>query len=180
MTIFINFILFQIGWFACVLGGAYGHPWAGTLVAVAIVAWHLARAANPAAEFKLVLLAALMGGAWDSALVALGWIAYPSGTLIAGAAPLWIVAMWMMFATTLNVSLRWLKHLGFPVILLGAVFGPFAYYAGEMLGALQFTDWQAAIAAQGIGWGMLLPLLVTLSTRYNGIAAAPGLRAVNV
>jgi hypothetical protein len=180
VAIFINFILFQIGWFACVLGGVHGQPWAGTVVALAIVALHLARAANPAAEFKLVLVVALIGGAWDSALVALGWIVYPSGTLITNTAPHWIVAMWMLFATTLNISLRWLKHRGFLAILLGAVAGPFAYYAGEMLGALQFTDWLTAIAAQGIGWGMLLPLLVMLSNRYDGIATARRLRVVNV
>ena len=180
VAVLINLMMFQIGWFACVLGGAHGQPWAGTAVAMAIVSLHLLRAANPVPEIKLVLLAALIGGAWDSALVALGWITYPSGTLIAGAAPHWIVAMWMLFATTLNVSLRWLKHRGLPVILLGAVFGPFAYYAGELLGALRFTDWQTAIAAQGIGWGMLLPLLVLLSNRYDGMGNARRLRLVNV
>ena len=170
MALVVNFFLFQIGWFACVLGGAHGQPWAGTAVAVAIVAWHLARAAYPSTEIKLVLLAALIGGVWDSALVALGWIAYPSGTLIANTAPHWIVAMWMLFATTLNVSLRWLKQHAFPAILLGAVVGPFAHYAGEMLGALKFIEWQTAIAAQAIGWGMLLPLLVMLSNRFDGVA----------
>jgi hypothetical protein len=180
MAIAINFFLFQIGWFACVLGGAHAQPWAGTAVAAAIVALHLARAANPAAELKLVLLAALLGGVWDSALVALGWIAYPSGTLIAGTAPYWIVAMWMLFATTLNVSLRWLKQHAFLAILFGAIGGPLAYYAGEMLGAVKFIDWQTAIAAQGIGWGMLLPLLVMFSNRYDGMAATRHLRLANV
>ena len=39
-----------------------------------------------------------------------GWLAYPSGTFIAGLAPYWIVGMWMLFATTLNITFRWLHE----------------------------------------------------------------------
>ena len=30
MPMFANFLAFQIGWFACVLGGAHDLPWVGT------------------------------------------------------------------------------------------------------------------------------------------------------
>ncbi|MFZ0468432.1 MAG: DUF2878 family protein, partial [Thiogranum sp.] len=45
-----NALAFQLGWFACVLGGANQLPWAGTLVAVLIAAWHLSRAQRPGRE----------------------------------------------------------------------------------------------------------------------------------
>ena len=41
---------------------------------------------------------------FDTLLVWLGWFTYSSGTLIAGTAPHWMVALWMLFATTLNLS----------------------------------------------------------------------------
>ena len=110
MPLLANFLVFQIGWFACVLGGANGLPWVGTGIALAIVAWHLTRAVRPKQELLLVLSAAAIGALFDSLLVALGWLAYPSGTLIAGTAPHWIVALWMLFAITLNLSLAWLKR----------------------------------------------------------------------
>ena len=43
----LNFVAFQCGWFACVLGAARGWPWAGTAVAGAIVGAHVLRAARP-------------------------------------------------------------------------------------------------------------------------------------
>ena len=41
MQMFINFLLFQIAWFACVLGAANNLPWVGPLVVGLIVIYHL-------------------------------------------------------------------------------------------------------------------------------------------
>ena len=43
----INFVAFQLAWFACVLGGAHDRVTAGTLAVVAVVALHLAMAPRP-------------------------------------------------------------------------------------------------------------------------------------
>ena len=163
MPILVNFVAFQLGWFACVLGAAHGLPWAGTGVALAIVAWHLTRAARPGAELVLVLIAAGIGALWDSGLSALGWIRYPSGVLIEGTAPYWIVAMWMLFATTLNVSLGWLKPRMALAALFGALGGPLAYLGGAKLGALTFGAQEAALVALSLGWAVLTPLLLRLA-----------------
>ena len=105
----VNFVVFQAGWFACVLGAAHGLAWAGTLAAGVIVAAHVFFAVRPRAELKLVATALLIGVVWDSALVALGWLNYPAGFFIDGLAPHWILALWALFAITLNYSLGWLK-----------------------------------------------------------------------
>jgi len=163
MPVLVNFVAFQLGWFACVLGAAHGLPWAGTGVALAIVAWHLTRAARPRAEIGLVLIAAGIGALWDSGLSALGWIRYPSGVLIEGAAPYWIVAMWMLFATTLNVSLAWLRRNLPLAAVFGALGGPLAYLGGAKLGALTFGAQEAALVALALGWAVLTPLLLRLA-----------------
>ena len=54
---------------------------------------------------------------------------------------------------------------------LGAIGGPLAFYAGNRLGAVEFSDFGAAMLALAIGWGALMPLLVLLVTA--GLAA-PG------
>lgn len=163
MPILVNFVAFQLGWFACVLGAAHGLPWAGTGIALAIVAWHLTRAARPGAELVLVLIAAGIGALWDSGLSALGWIRYPSGVLIEGTAPYWIVAMWMLFATTLNVSLAWLRRNLPLAAVFGALGGPLAYLGGAKLGALSFGAQEAALVALALGWAALTPLLLRLA-----------------
>jgi hypothetical protein len=165
-----NFILFQIGWFACVLGGANDRPWLGTGIALAIVAWHLGRAPRPRAELILVLASAAVGAVADSVPVAAGWVRYASGTVVPGTAPVWLVAMWMLFATTLNVSLRWLQRYPFAAIVLGAIGGPLAYWGGARLGAMEFVAPVAATAALAVGWALLTPLLVRLARRFDGYA----------
>lgn len=168
MPVLINFIAFQVGWFACVLGAAWGSPWAGMLVAITIVTWHLTRMSRPRQELVLVVAAAILGALWDSLLPFLGWIRYPNGMLIENTAPLWIVALWMLFATTLNVSLAWLKNRLWLAIAFGAIGGPMAYLGGEKLGALELVEPTAALVALAIGWAVLTPALLQLARRFDG------------
>jgi hypothetical protein len=171
----LNFVVFQVAWFACVLGGARGFELAGTLVVVAAVGLHVALAQRAAVAATLVAVVATIGLLWDSLVVTLGLMAYPSGSPSPGLAPVWIVAMWALFATTLNLSLGWLQ--GRPVLaaLLGAVGGPLAYFAGHRLGGIDLPDPALALLVQGLGWALLMPLLAWLATRLNGFepVAAP-------
>jgi Protein of unknown function (DUF2878) len=171
MPMFANILAFQIGWFACVLGGAHDLPWVGTGIALVIVAWHLTRAARPKQELLLVLSAATIGALFDTLLVWLGWFTYSSGTLIAGTAPHWMVALWMLFATTLNLSLAWLKRRLFVAALFGAIGGPLAYLGGEKLGALNFASPTAGLIALAIGWALLTPLLAMIAQRFDGFVS---------
>ncbi len=164
-----NIVLFQVGWLACVLGAAQGLPWLGTGVAVAVVAWHALHAVRPAAELKLIAIVLLIGAVWDSLLVCLGWIAYAEGTFMAGVAPHWIWALWALFATTLNVSLRWLKQRPLLALLLGAVCGPLSYWGAVRLGAATFTQPTAALIALAVGWALIMPALMMLAQRFDRI-----------
>ncbi len=170
MPLALNFLLFQLGWFACVLGGAHQLPWFGVGVAGAIVLLHLRLAAEPRRELALIAAAGALGAVWDSALVATGLLAYPSGLLHPSLAPVWIIAMWMLFATTPNLSLRWLKGRPWLAAACGAVAGPLAYLGGEALGGVRFNAPAAGLAALALGWSLLLPLLMGAAVRLNGFA----------
>jgi hypothetical protein len=170
----LNFVLFQIGWFACVLSGAAGWPWLGALLAVAIIAWHVWRAPLRATELKLIGFAVVIGTVWDSLLVWQNWLSYPSGMLLSYAAPYWIVILWALFATTLNVSLRWLKGRRVYALVFGAIGGPLAYFAGQRLGAVHFVEVRDALLALTVGWALLTPVLLSLSQRYDGYPPARG------
>ena len=167
MAVAINFVLFQLGWFACVLGAARGFAREGTLLALVIVAAHVLRAARPRREFALVAAATAFGALADSALASTGWLRYDSGILVEGAAPYWIVALWALFATTLNVSLRWLRGRLWIAALLGAASGPAAFYAGAGMGALHFVQLVPALTALAVGWAIATPLLVGLAQRLE-------------
>ncbi len=168
-----NVVLFQAGWFACVLGAARGEAWIGVAAAAAVVAWHGLRAARTRTEIALIAITILIGALWDSAVSLLGWINYAPQERVHEFAPLWILAIWALFATTLNVSMRWLKQRLKLALLLGAVGGPLSYWAAERLGAVQFVEPLAAVTALAVGWGLIMPALMLLSRVWDGITPAP-------
>ncbi len=165
-----NFLLFQIGWFACVWSAAAHQPWIGVLVTTGVVLAHVLRAPLPKAELKLVFLTLALGLVFDSLLVWQGWLTYSSGMLVPNIAPYWIVALWGLFATLLNVSLRWMRGRWVIAVVFGAAGGPAAYYGGLRLGALEFGNMPAGLLALAIGWAVLTPLLLALSARFDGYA----------
>ena len=169
MPILINFAAFQIGWFSSVIGAAKQMPWLGPVALLVVLAIHLRQARRPQLELLLVLSCGLIGVFFDSLLVAMGWVDYPSGQISQSLAPYWIVTMWMLFATTLNQSMGWLKGRPLLATALGAIFGPASYIAGQKLGGIEFVAFAPAIAALTVGWAVFMPLLMALAQRFDGI-----------
>ncbi len=163
-----NFLLFQVGWLACVLGGASEHAWIGVAAVSVIIAIHLkfAKVARP--ELYLIGFAIIIGGIWDGLLTYTGLLQFENGIYIDGMAPYWIIAMWALFATTLNVSMRWMKGKTMLAAAFGLIGGPLAYFAGHKLGAVEFTNLMQTMLAIGIGWAVIMPALMYLADRYNG------------
>ena len=166
-----NFLLFQLGWFACVLGGAGQWHWVGTMVVILIAAWHLSSASDLSAELKLLVSALVIGVCWESFLVGTQLLQYGHGQLVSSLAPHWIVAMWVLFATTFNVSLRWLKQRWMLAAVLGAVGGPMAFLAGQKLDAVVMPNTAQALIILSVGWMILTPILVLVSERFDGFRA---------
>ena len=166
MGLVINFIGFQIGWFACVIGAAKGQPLLGIICAFLIVAIHLYRNRSYA-EFYIILIAILIGFVWESLLVASGWLSYINTADSEIFAPVWLVAMWALFATTINLSMAWLKGRWLAAAVMGAVFGPLAFVAGEKLGAVEFANQSTALMALALGWACLMPLLLRLADQFQ-------------
>ncbi|HVY64099.1 MAG TPA: DUF2878 domain-containing protein [Gammaproteobacteria bacterium] len=173
----VNVAAFQAAWFGAIGGAAAGRAWLGPAAAALLVAGHLCVAARPARELAILLLVGLVGSAWDSLLVVLGLIEYRGAAPASGVAPYWIASLWIAFATTLNVSLRWLRGRRWLALPLGAVAGPCAYAAGESLGALRLLDPPAALLAQSVGFAVLLPLSTWLAARCTADEPAESRRA---
>ncbi|KAA9134199.1 DUF2878 domain-containing protein [Marinihelvus fidelis] len=158
-----NFLLYNIGWLACVWFAAQGQPWVGVLAVTLIVTAHLVAASQRQRELRTLLAAVLIGTAWETGLLATGLVAYPTAPGPGSLAPLWMIALWANFACTIHYSLAWIRQRPLLAAALGAVGGPLAFVAGEKLGAVVFTHPTAALAVIAAGWAVLLPLLVGLS-----------------
>jgi hypothetical protein len=168
MNVLLNVAVFKIAWLSTVLGGANDMPLVGPIVVMGAIAIHLWLAAEPARELLLVLITGVIGVTWDSFMVSAGWLSYPSGVFISGVAPYWIVAMWMLFATTLNVSFRWMQQRLWLAAIMGAVFGPLSYYAGAGAGAVVLHNPNAAFTGLSIAWAIMLPSLLWLAQQLDG------------
>ena len=172
----INLVLFQIGWWACVLlGGSPAHL-TGTLIVAGIVSFHLSLSDQAHAEAKLIMLAILTGLIWDSLLVRFGLLNYSHGMMTNTLAPHWIIAIWAVFATTFNLSLRWLKNRTLAASLMGAIGAPLSYYAGMKVGSVTMPDPLLAMLVLGMGWALLMPMLMRFSMRYDGFTETFNMR----
>ena len=165
-----NLVVFQLAWFAAVLGAAHGFPLLGTACVVAAIGWHIGVSARPAAEAKLVGLACLIGFAFESFAAMRGVVSYPSGQPDPRLAPYWMVALWGLLAIALNVTMRWLRPRLWLAALLGAVVGPASFISGVQLGGARFVDAPSALADLALMWTVALPTLVWLSMRFDGVA----------
>ena len=171
MHILINILGFKVGWLSSVVGAAREMPWLGPAVLAAVLVVHLRQAERADLELGLVIACGVIGAWFDSILAASGWVTYPSGQIASGTAPYWIVTMWMLFATTLNRSMSWLKGRLPLAAAMGAVAGPMSYYAGAKLGGIVFVSPLAATIALSVGWALIMPVVVVLADRLNGFDA---------
>ena len=165
----INFVAFQLGWFSCVLSAAKGLPWLGLIVVCLVVALHIGSSEKPRNEWQLLMLAVFTGLVFDSLLVSGGLVRYPSWMLFTGMAPYWILAMWALFSTTLNLSMGWLKSSLALAAVMGAVFGPLSYLAGARLGAIVLIDSFSSMILLAIIWALVMPILIYAASRFEGM-----------
>jgi hypothetical protein len=163
----LNLALFQVAWFAAVLGAANGATWLGPLVMLAVLGVHLATTQDRQGELKLLGVAGLAGFLFDTSLVAAGVLTPVQALLPHPFSPPWMIGLWLNFAATLNVSLAWLQERYLLAALCGAVGGPLAYYGGAKLGATASLPTTGGIFILAFGWGILTPLLVRAAKSFR-------------
>ena len=169
-----NFILFQLAWFAAVVGGARGWPILGVLPAIVVVAVHLgSNLAQVKHEITLVLGVTTLGVIFETAFIALGTLRYARPDYNAALPPIWIIALWFAFGTLPNGSLKWLSGRILPQLLLGAVFGPLSYLGGVRLGAANLGEpIVTSLAIIGFGWALAMALIFQMADRLRSAKKA--------
>jgi hypothetical protein len=162
----INFILFQLVWFACILGAAINETHTAVAFSLLIISFHFYLAKDKKNELKILLIASIIGFLFDGFLLKSELVLYTNHGWSYSITPLWIIVLWMGFAITLNSSLNWLKKKIKLSALFGAIGGPLAYLAGEKLEAVTLMT-PIALIAIVIGWSLITPLLIYISRRIS-------------
>ena len=169
----LNLAAYQVGWLACVWSATAGRPTWGVFVAAALMGLHLVQSDAPRRDARLAATLVAVGLVVDSVQAALGVFRFTEPTTPAWITPPWLLAIWGLFAITLHASLGWLAGRYWLSVVLGAVAGPAAYWAGARLGALEFRiELPAALAVLALVWGTVLPAVVWLAHRGPARPAA--------
>ncbi len=157
----LNFAMFYLGWLACVVGAAQGQLWLGPAMVAVLVLVHVSVSTNRSQEAALILMVGLFGFAVDTMQASAGLFAFTRTSAAPWLCPPWMVALWMLFATTLNSSMAWLAGRYRIAAALGALCGPLSYLAGARLGAIELSA-NALVSLIGIGvvWALALPALL--------------------
>lgn len=155
----LNFVAFQTGWFACILGAANGMPWLGPIVVTVFLAATLVTRRARLAFTLRMTGAASLGFVADTILLRMGILHFGDEAV----SPLWMTALWPNLAATVDSSLGWLSGRYVLAAVLGVVGGPLSYYAGARLGALRLDSSPSALAAIACEWLAAFPLMVLLT-----------------
>lgn len=171
MRFWTNIAAYQLVWFCAVLGAAHGHAWPGIVAALVFAIVHLYVSSLRSGDARLIGCALLAGLLIDGGLGASGWAHYAADQSDA-LAPLWILAIWLAFALTLNHSLAWLQGRALLAMALGAVGGPLAYLAAERLHAIAFMApaWRGLLWL-ALAWAVAMPVLAAAAARWRNAAA---------
>ncbi len=161
----LNIVCFQLLWWACVLSPLYGLVFAVFALCLLFGMVHLQFVEGWSQALPL-LLTALLGCLFDQLGYIIGMVDFNHHHQWISYIPLWMAALWLAFACTLNVSLRWLASNLRLAFVLGAVFGPLAYWGAAKLGAIVLPGQMLSLAWLGLGWGLLLPLMLRIRTMY--------------
>ena len=154
----INFILFQVGWLACVLSASAGMSEIGLIYALAFIILHTSLSRRVLTEVVFIVLVTCFGFVIDSWLVFAGYFSYVNSAE-SMTAPMWIAALWAMFSTTIGYSLNWLSSRYLLAAALGFIFGPLAYYGASKLGAVNLPDGNMGLYFQALIWAVMLPAM---------------------
>lgn len=155
----VNFVLFQLGWFACILGAAHGYVSWAVLFCLAVAAFHLWQSSEPMQEGMLLLKILALGIFADTLLLQTGSLVFESKGLVPSLSPIWMWSLWVILGCTLNESMSWLRGRYVLAAVLGAITGPLSYLAGVKLGAATWGNETQALVLLGLIWATAMPLL---------------------
>jgi len=157
--------VFQLGWLACVVSGARQRPWDALAVAAAVIACNLWLQRERLADvLRLVALATLVGFGVETVNLLAGVFTLVGASRFPELCPVWLLALWAMFATILRGPLDWLSGRYALSALLGAAFAAPNYFAGARLGAVVINpDGRYSLTVLVLAWAAAMPLLVWLA-----------------
>jgi len=166
----LNGIMFNISWLLIVLAQDALISWA---VAAVHVTLHMLVMGRGRAELQLLGLAAVVGLAVDQLLFTANVLGNATG---AAGAPLWLSALWPVFATTLLHAFAGLRANLLLAAMIGGIGGYLSYRVGTGLSGVDFAQPMFTDAVLIVLWGVLFPSLLVMAAQLSAGQEERGVR----
>jgi len=158
----LNLAIFQVGWLVCVVGG---NLYAVVYTAIALLIHHR-YVLEKNSEWQLIAIVTVVGSLWDMLMTLGGMVHYADAGLLG--IPVWLVCLWVLFATTFMHALSWLSRYLWVAAVFAAVMGPASYWFGSELSDAYFgAPILTSLVVMAVGWSTLFPAGIYLTRRYQ-------------
>lgn len=127
----LNAILFQVGWFSCI----FLSFWPALVITTIVLGVHLKLAEDYKNELKIIFPVGCLGFILDWFFAKLGFI----DLNVSGGPVFYLFLLWLLFASTLNSSLKYLMNKPLSAALAGAL-APLSYMAAEKIGRVKYAE----------------------------------------
>lgn len=170
----LNIVGFQAVWLLCVYGAGNDYCLPGILAAIAFAGATLVFSPDPRKDLQTLALGLPLGALMDTLLLQTGILQFSHCTPLTGMAPIWILALWLGFALTLNHSLKRIYSNTLWLFLFGFIGAPIAYFmAAYRFNAMRLeSDYITGFLAIGLVWGFGLITLRYADARISHFKAS--------
>ncbi|MCB9026530.1 MAG: DUF2878 domain-containing protein [Bdellovibrionaceae bacterium] len=160
----VNAIGFQFVWWTA----AVYTNWA-ILIGTLFVLLHFIFLKNTKKEFYFVLIVSLIGILIDSTLTHLNFLKFQN-TFDSGLTwiPIWMMFLWVAFASTINHSLSWAFKNLFLCFFVGGLGGSLSYIGAAKMGTITLLlPFDQSLLILMIVWGFFFILLNVIRKDFN-------------
>lgn len=162
IRILLNLSIFYIGWALC----AFYPNFKVGLIVLALALVNILICQYKFKEILIIFCLAFIGLVNDLVAINLGIYKFTDTISTFTLSNLWLYSIWLMFLTTFNTSLSFLKRLNlFTLSLCGAVGGTLSYYIAIRSNVFISSDLKRAILYICLNWAILFPLLYKIYFR---------------
>jgi hypothetical protein len=168
-SVFINFFAFYVAWWAMLISNWKGQPAIGWIVFALVMAIHFFRVSiNKKKDVIEVLLIAFLGILLDTALSKAGILIF-NNALFGFLPPLWLMGIWVLFATTISYTFILIRHKIPAQVIVGGFFAPVSYITGAKFMLLShYQPFTTYYIIHGACWLVFFPLCFYISRKVKG------------
>jgi hypothetical protein len=168
-TVMLNFFTFYIAWWAILISNWKNAPAIGWAIWAIVIVIHFFKISiNKKKDLAEVFAIAVVGLLLDTILAKTGILTF-NNHYSEILPPLWLVGIWILFATTISYSFVLIRNKILAQVIVGGFFAPISYITGAKFGLLSlYQPFSTYYIIHGACWLIFFPLCFYISKKIKG------------